>query len=285
MSAAIKLLLPVGLGIGALFAFGKKANAAQPSGGITTPPAGGGGLTFPPLTTTPGTPSGTTPGTTPASSLPGANLPAVPDAILTRMVAALATGDPKAIRAEADKLEAEGWKAQAADLRAAARLLEQGLPGNTTAPSTSTPSTSVPPLTTTLPAPTLPAPGASTTLPPFVVTGVSDQQRRLVAGQAAIEAAKPKGRENKAKILAFQKQEQELGNYKGYKLDGKYGPATGALFIPLGMVPPKPMYWGQLNWTEAQLRAEKNAWKSRMHAEAMKDPQRADEWKRAGAVI
>jgi peptidoglycan hydrolase-like protein with peptidoglycan-binding domain len=96
--------------------------------------------------------SGPRPLPPPPTPKPDENEGAVPEAILNRMLAALASQDPAKMRAEAAKLRAEGWTLQADDLEEAADQLE----AISKTPSTSAPST--PPVATKPPATPAPAP-------------------------------------------------------------------------------------------------------------------------------
>jgi peptidoglycan hydrolase-like protein with peptidoglycan-binding domain len=98
-------------GLAALAFSAKSANAA-------TPPAPG---------PKPNPLPGPTPTPTPTSY--------VPQDVLDRVTAVLATGDPKAIRAEAAKLRKEGWGVTASGLDKAATTLEVLLAGGTPAPT------------------------------------------------------------------------------------------------------------------------------------------------------
>lgn len=110
--AASKLLFPlVGAGIAAA-AFLTRSSSASAT------PAGSGGSSGKP-------PAGPIPGVSPTVSIPGSSLAGLPPEIIRRMVDALATGDPAKIRAEADRLQRDGFSIQAADLRAAAAEIEK----------------------------------------------------------------------------------------------------------------------------------------------------------------
>lgn len=115
-------------------AAGAGAGAAGTTPGGATGPGAPGATTGLPAATTgvpgatttvPGTTVSTTPGTvTPSSALPGANL--IPPAdVLAKIVTSTGSGDPAQMRKVADEIDAQGWKSQAADLRAAADVLER----------------------------------------------------------------------------------------------------------------------------------------------------------------
>lgn len=117
--AASKLVIPlIGLGVAAL-ALLTKSGTAHAAGGSSG--GSSGGTTPVTLPNVPGLPPGT------SVTLPGVHTGGVPDAVISRMLGALGTGNPATIRAEAARLEADGYTVQAADMRAAATALEQAL--------------------------------------------------------------------------------------------------------------------------------------------------------------
>jgi peptidoglycan hydrolase-like protein with peptidoglycan-binding domain len=93
-----------------------------PSGGGSTLPSGG-GSTLPSSPVVPSVPQvPIIPGVPQVPVIPVST--EIPREIGVRMATALASGDPKTIRAEAAKLRKEGWEAQAQDLEKAAGIIE-----------------------------------------------------------------------------------------------------------------------------------------------------------------
>ena len=116
--------LLIGAAVAALAAFAftseeSKAEAAKPKPGGGKPGTGKprAGQPTPGVVKSPGLPS------IPAPPPGQEGKPVGPD-VLARMVAALGTGNPDLIRAEADKLDREGYPQQAQELRAAADAIE-----------------------------------------------------------------------------------------------------------------------------------------------------------------
>lgn len=183
---ASKLIIPlIGLGVAALALVSKSGTAsASPSAGGSPPSGGGGPITIPNV---PGLPPGT------SVTVPGVHVQGVPDSVIARMLAALGTGNPSVIRAEAERLDREGFKVQAADLRAAAAELEKAQAG---APSVSIPGVPAPPVVVSSPGlPSLPTnPTGATPIPisPVPISPAIGQTRFVTVqkgeGPAAITA-------------------------------------------------------------------------------------------------
>lgn len=244
-AALLKLVLPLAAAGGALLAFSKPSHAAQPG-------------------QLPGSSPSPSPAPKPTSSpgQPTANVPST--ATLAAIQAALLSADPAKMRAEADDLDRQGFKEQAATLRVAADTVEKAMAA---APVVVTGQPGVP---------TIPTP-QSAPVPQVVVPQV-DPARALAASLNLHLAASSKGRENKALVTQYEQQEQLRGKYAG-KIDGLYGPqAALSLATDFGIVPTKPFYW-PVNPTPA-----KNAYRKALLAFASQDPQRAQEWAAAANV-
>lgn len=157
--AATKVLIPlVGLGVAAAaFLSRSKDASAAPGPGAPTP-----------------TGPGNIPGVSPTVVLPGATAQGLPADVIARMVAALSSGDPAKIRAEAARLEKEGYTVQAADLRAAAAEIErlQASGGSGTAITSPGIPQIKPPTNPTVPVIVQPAP----TLPAVVLPAVNNRR-------------------------------------------------------------------------------------------------------------
>lgn len=276
MFAAMKVLVPIGVGIAGLVAFASKGNAA-------TKPAAGSGATAqtPREVPTPRTGQLTT------------------EQVVQQMTAAIASADPDVIMALAKKLEAAGFPQQAADLRGVATALSKvgAAAAGTQAPvPPAAPATPVSSLPTVNPAtapiavpppvvsPGLPTGTPATTLPEMVVTGTppTAAERELASSVVIDQQSKPKWKENRNLVSTFQVQESRAGSYKNIqtgaagKVDGLYGPGTAlALAERYGIVPPNPKYW------PTNPAPSLTAYKNRLLKLAAADPARATEWKQA----
>jgi hypothetical protein len=216
------------------------------------------------------------PGGLPGSSLPGANsLP--PNAVLQRVLSAVQSGDPAVMRAEADKLEREGYAAQAADLRGAAAQIERATGGGKPPGSSGLPplptggGVPLPPLNPTAPVVNIPTTPAQ----------IADPQLDLAGRTALMLNMKGRGREDKPLVAKFQTQETATGYYTG-KIDGLYGPKSAlALAKHWAIIPPKPYYWPKAASEAAKAKTD---YRGQLLAIAAKDTPRADEWSRAAEV-
>ena len=100
-----------------------------------------------------------------------------------------------------------------------------------------------------------------------------DPRRALAARLAHNLITAPRGGEDRTLVARFQLQE-------ALKPTGFYGPATAlALAQRYGIVPPKPLYW-----TESRTSRSKANYRDALRALGERDPQRIEEWQRAGAV-
>lgn len=271
LPAVAKLLIPAAL-VGLVALSGKKADAKPKPGAAPTKPG--------------------------ADSVPPADL-------LAKIQAAFAAADPAQLRTLADEVERAGFKAQADDLRAFAKKVEDAIKQT---PATKPPaSPTLPPVTSTGPLPVvapLPGivpplapstPGNVTTLPEVVITAApptatpASQNQKLLAGKVALMLRNAaKGKEDQTLVSAFQQQERDAGHGPGgafgttpSKVDGMYG-AKSALQLArfYGIVPPKPLYWAKNTWLQ-----DKKNYRTEMARFAAIDPQRADEWAAAGKVL
>lgn len=273
MLGAVKLLLPIGVGIAGLVALSGKSANAQPA-------TGGGGGKAPKPRDVP------TPSTSKLST----------EEVVKLMTSAIASADPAVLRALADRLEKAGFPTQAADLRGVANELAKagaaaaGAPPPPTPAKPATPPASIPPAPSptqvSVPPPVTMGP-VTTTLPEIVVTGTAQPTaaEREVASRVVIDQqSKPKWKDNRDLVSVFQTQESRAGSYKNLQtgakgaIDGLYGPATAiALAERFGMVPPNPKYWPK------NPAPSLTAYRNRLLALASADPARSSEWQQAAA--
>jgi hypothetical protein len=271
MLGAVKLLLPLGVGIAGLVALSGKSAQAQPA-------TGGGG-------NKPGTRPVPTPNTGKLSTAE----------VVKLMTSAIASADPAVLRALADRLEKAGFPQQAADLRGVANELAKagaaaaGAPPPATPNKPATPPAAIPPAPSptqvSVPPPVTTSP--TTTLPEIVVTGTaqpSAAERELASRMVIDQQSKPKWKDNRDLVSVFQTQESRAGSYKNIQtgakgtIDGLYGPATAiSLAERYGIVPPNPKYWPK-NPAPAL-----TAYRNRLLALAAADPARASEWQQAAS--
>lgn len=184
---------------------------------------------------------------------------------------AIATGNPKTIRAVADELKKAGYK-YADDLYALAREIEARLKrGETRANETvinkavqetkkkraKRPAATTAPKPAPAPAPTRkrivktkPAPEPALP-PPTPAEPTAPQpdpkflEGRKMAQELAVHlAGTKKYSEDKDMVGAFQA-------YEGLVVDGKYGPKTAGEIASYGVVPPQPFYW-PTDWYQAK---------------------------------
>lgn len=243
-----------------------------------------------------------------AAAKPGAGQMPPPD-VMGKIAAAFQAADPAQLRKVADEVEAQGFKAQADDLRAFAKKIESEIASSPVVkpPTSPTLPPAVPGALPILPAqqqePILPgivppiastkpsAPTPSVVLPEQVIqaTGPTQAQRVLAGKMALMLRHNPtKGREDKTLVTAFQQQELDAGHAPGgafgsvgSKADGLYGPKTAlSLARHYAIVPPKPLYWSAANWLN-----DKKNYRTEMARFASIDPQRADEWSAASRVL
>lgn len=269
MPVAAKFLIPA-LVVGFVALSGKKPNDAKPG---AAPPKPG------------------------ADSTPPAEL-------LAKIQAAFTAADPAQLRQLADEVERAGFKAQADDMRAFAKKIEEAIRATPTAKPPATPT--IPPTSSSGPLPQvspLPGivpplapstPGKVTTLPEVVITASPQptpaaQNAKLLAGKVALMLRNAsKGREDQGLVQAFQQQELDANHGPGGsfgttpgKADGMYGPKSALQLARFyGIVPPKPLYWSKNNWLQ-----DKKNYRLEMSRFAAVDPQRADEWTAAGKVL
>lgn len=262
MFGAIKVLIPLGVGLAGLVAFASKADA-KPGGA----PSGPGVAKTEPLTTV---------------------------QVADMMTKALASADPKVLLELADRLEKQGFTQQAADLRSvAAQLSKVGAAAAGTTPPPFVPAGPVTPAAN-IPVASPSSPNVLTPppiqLPTMTVTAPAPTQsvgptaaERDVAAQVVInQQSRPKWQDNRDLVSVFQAQEARAGSYKNIvtgepgKVDGLYGPGTAiSLAERYGMVPPPPKYWPK------NPQPALTAYKSRLMKLAAADPVRATEWTQA----
>lgn len=121
-----------------------------------------------------------------------------------------------------------------------------------------------------------PRPLADSPLPGFVPRMAPtdpDPRRALAARLYNMLELAPRGGEDRTLVQRYQLQEQ-------LKPTGLYTAGVAlSLARSYGIVPPKPLYW-----TESRTRQSKEHYRDQMRMLAERDPQRAEEWNRAGAV-
>lgn len=204
---------------------------------------------------------------------------AAPPSVLERVVAAVQTNDPVAMRAEATKLEADGYPVQANDLRRSADVLAIALsmqPPSITLPrATRAPVPGQPKMegdalrAPRSPQPYSPLPGI---LPAMMAKPEIDPQR--IQAQALINNLMkyPRGQEDRELVRSFQEQNE-------LRETGVYNPSTAAcLAVKYGLVPPAP-YWPKRGRVEA-----KEKYRALLNGIADRDPQRAEEFRKAARV-
>jgi hypothetical protein len=205
---------------------------------------------------------------------------AAPPSVLDRVIAAVQSNDPAVMRAEATRLEADGYPVQANDLRRSADVLAIAIamqPPSITLPRAT--NTTKKPGNTKVegdalhapssPQPYSPLPGI---LPPMMAKPEIDPLR--LQAQALINNLEkyPRGKEDCALVADFQKR-------NGLKASGNYNPSTAAtLAVKYGLVPPAP-YWPKRGRVEA-----KEKYRALLNGIADRDPQRAEEFRRAARV-
>ena len=98
-------------------------------------------------------------------------------------------------------------------------------------------------------------------------------KRALAARLTHMLLGAPRGGEDRTLVAIYQNQE-------GLKPTGYYGPATAlSLARTYGIIPPKPIHW-----TESRTGRSKSNYRDALRMLGERDPQRVEEWVRAGAV-
>lgn len=230
-------------------------------------------------------------GSTATSAQPSAT--ATGPSIEQQVADALATNNPKVLRALASRLKASHPQV-AADLESAALAIEKtnqtfGKPKDDPLPPPVAPS---PKQTSSQSKPKKKKPAASkpASSPAPVEAGrgpAPDERKGLALELARHLTGVKKGKEDRALVERFQRSENQKrvldGRGEGLNPDGRYGLGTAYALSEYGLVPPKPLYWGKANdW--ASVGREKSEWKSWCLANASKDPARAAEWTGASKV-
>ncbi len=114
-----------------------------------------------------------------------------------------------------------------------------------------------------------PLPGVIPSMAPVEPT----PKRALAARLTHMLLSAPRGGEDRTLIAIYQHQE-------GLKPTGYYGPATAlSLARAYGIIPPKPIHW-----TESRTGKSKANYRDALRMLGERDPQRVEEWVRAGAV-
>ena len=146
-----------------------------------------------------------------ASSKPAHAAPktgeALPSDVVSRMVKALASGDPAVMRALASELRRRNFTKEADELEEMARKVEAAKGGSSSSGSSATPGAGQGPVT---------------------------DSKQLLA--ADVVRSLTSGALDRTKLKAFQLQE-------GLKADGVYGPQSATALIKYGFVPPTPQAW------------------------------------------
>jgi hypothetical protein len=99
-------------------------------------------------------------------------------------------------------------------------------------------------------------------------------ERRALASRVAEHLSlMPPGLEDRSLIATFQA-------HQGLRPSGYYGPSTGLVLADgFGIVPPLPLYWPKTDTKRSKLR-----YRAAMLRHADREPQRAEEWRKAGDV-
>jgi hypothetical protein len=244
------------------------------------------------------TSTASSPGATASSGSSGSGTSSAAGKPVEQQVAeALATNNPKVLRALAAKLKSSHPQA-AADLESAALAIEQ------------TNQTFGRPVSEPLPPPVAPAPKQTssqakkkkpaaskpaTAKPapksePVVEAGygpAADDRKDLALQVARHLTTAKKGAEDRALVERFQRSENQKRVLEkrddGLNPDGRYGVTTAYALSEYGLVPPKPLYWGKANdW--ASVGKGKAAWKQWCLSNATKDSARTAEWTGASKV-
>jgi hypothetical protein len=261
-----KILIPA-IGALALFAFSGSSASAKPANGKPAPKS-------------------------------GADVVPPPD-LLAKINAAFLAADPGVIRKVADEAEAAGFKAQADDLRAFAKKIEEAIkatpqPDKTPTVATMPPARDPGPVPAVTPTQAQAQGEKETVLPEVLIvaspTGTGNtQQAKLLAGKTALMLRNAsKGSEDQGLVSAFQAQELELNHAPGgqwgstpSKVDGMYGAKLAVVLAKhYGIVPPKPLYWPKGSWLQV-----KKDYRAEMARFAANDAPRQDEWLAAGRVL
>lgn len=257
------------------------------------------------------------PGLPPMPSIPapppGQAGDAIPPGIVARMMAVLATGDPAAIRREADKLEREGWPTQAQELRAAADTLDTfvGVVGDV--PVVLVP----PPGATPVVTPPGPPPMGPTPKAPEVITVRPPAPKKPAGAGKPPEAPRPvivvpappvgavpvpppaagidlipdmTSLAGRTALMLYEsgngpaKDPALLAAYKksvGLKDPGHlYGPGTAKSLMVREIVPPVPWDWPARDKAKSVKDLVDN-----LNYKARKDPARSEEWAQAAKAV
>lgn len=204
-----------------------------------------------------------------------------PADVLGRIVAALATNDPAKMRAEATKLEAEGWRMQATELRRAAdaAAVAAGIlnPKANSASGLASPSRTTSAIgddyfrAPARPRAGSPLPGV---VPAAIEGPTADPVERLAHRMVLNLLQSDRGAEDRELVRRFQ------AEHRGLKATGLYGPGTALVLAQeYGIVPPRPFFWPSGDRVRVKRR-----YRETLALMARKDPQRADEWTAAAMV-
>lgn len=119
-------------------------------------------------------------------------------------------------------------------------------------------------------------PQADSPLPgiiPPMTPAAPDPERALAARVTHMLVTSPRGAEDRTLVALFQSR-------NGLKPTGYYGPSVAlALAQRFGIVPPAPLYW-----TESRTGKSKSNYRDALRMLAERDPQRSEEWLRAGGA-
>jgi len=119
------------------------------------------------------------------------------------------------------------------------------------------------------PRPDSPLPG----IIPLMAPVEPDPSRALAARLTHMLITAPRGREDRTLVMLFQSRE-------GLRPTGYYGPATALVLAQrYGIVPPKPIHW-----SESRTSKSKANYRDALRLLGERDPQRVEEWQRAGEV-
>lgn len=117
--------------------------------------------------------------------------------------------------------------------------------------------------------PASPLPGVIPVMTPRPIS----EKRALASRVAEHLSLMPPGLEDRSLIATFQA-------HQGLRPSGYYGPSTAIVLADgFGIVPPVPLYWPKTDTKRSKLR-----YRAAMLRHADQEPQRAEEWRKAGDI-
>jgi hypothetical protein len=184
--------------------------------------------------------------------------PEMPPVLVDAIVNAIASRDVGVMRAVALKIGQAGYPAAADDLKRTADEIE----------AENSVRRAVAKVMPDVPETPVRSPGVGPVAP-----GTAASPEQVLASKLALNLHQTvPGRENKALVTEFQKQE-------GLVADGKYGPKTALALVKYGIVPAVPRAWPK--GTEAAARA---GFAAALRMQATADKTRGEEWLQMAAL-